>query len=165
MKLLSLSTLAASLLFLMSVNGVAVDKDAKPLAPNFSVENEFGVCSVSKSDGKYLLLQFWDGTDAASRVKNIEASKLIASSKADTNFEYAGIYTGSDKTLYEAALLNDDVDVKQQYFLGDDKDSANIYADYSLSSGNHTFLIAPNGRIVAINPSQEEILTLTKNKI
>ncbi len=146
----------------MSVNGVAIDKNAKPLAPNFSIENDFGKISLNTYGGKYLLVQFWDGTDAHSRIKNIELSKL---SSENGNIEYAGVYTGEDSSLFHSSLTNDGVDVKQQYFLGTEEGKGHIYADYRMSTGNHTCLIAPNERIAAINPSAEEIEKITKQSL
>lgn len=156
MKLISFSTLAASLIFLMSVNGVVVEKNDNPLSPKFSIENNFGTCSsMGGSDNKYLLLQFWASTDAASRIKNKQWSGLAK--ECDNNLKYAGVYMGKDKTLFDAAIASDGCDSAEQYFVNDKEKADNLYADFSLSTGNHTFLIAPNGRIVAVNPTAEEI--------
>lgn len=164
MKLLSFSTLAASLIFLMSVNGVAVDKNAKPQVPHFSFENSYGACSSDDiaGHGKYLLLQFWDASDASSRVNNRKFATL-AEKVGNDSLEYVGVYTGSDKTLFKSAMAADGCEISKQYFLADKEDAANIYADFSLSSGNHTFLIAPDGRIAAINPTEEQIKTIENN--
>lgn len=149
----------------MSVNGVAVDKNAKPQVPHFSFENSFGACSSDgiAGNGKYLLLQFWDSTDASSRVNNRKFASL-ADNAADGKIAYAGVYTGEDRTLFNSAVAADGCDSSRQYFLGGEKDAANIYADFSLSSGNHTFLIAPDGRIAAINPTAEQISSVVNSQ-
>lgn len=158
-KFLPLSIVASSLMFLMSVNGAAVQMDANPQSPRFVIENNFGSVSSNRNSGEYLLIQFWNATDAQSRIKASQFDKLVNEHTFD-NLQYAAVYTGEDRDLFKMVVSADDLDMRSQYMLSDSFEAGNISTEFSLSTGNHTFLINPQGRIVAINPTINDIESL-----
>lgn len=143
-------------MFLMSVNGVATSKDANPQSPRFEIENSYRSVSSHAGDSGFLLLQFWDASDASSRIKAATLSARLRTAPV-AGMSYAGVYTGSDRNLFNAVAAADGMDLRNQFMLSESADADNIFAEFSLSTGNHTFLINPQGRIAAINPSMEEI--------
>lgn len=159
-NLLASAAAVSAMLFFMSTGGNAVSKDAPSRAPRFQIENSDGKLSYGDTDGRYTLLKFWNPTDAASRIENRQISAALKSGELK-NIRYAGICTDNDASLMASTEKADNLDPKSQYMLSEAPDAGNIMADYSLSTGNHTFLISPDGRIAAVNPTVGEIKRIT----
>lgn len=132
-----------------------MDNNTGQMAPRYELENRFNTFSSDIYTGKYTLIQFWDSNDASSRIANKQLAKLSQNHRDKLN--YAGVYTGSDETLFASALKADKCDQSTQFNLSNSEVYNRLYADFSLASGNHCFLISPSGRIVAVNPSSSEI--------
>lgn len=150
----------AIMLFFMSTSGNAVSKDALARAPRLVVENDYGTLSTEKPRGNYIILNFWNPGDAKSRINNKQLASAADNGEIN-KVSYAGIYSGDDDSLAKSTIKSDGLNPEHQYMLSQAPDTDNIFSDYSLSTGNHTFLISPDGRVVAINPSLEEIKSIT----
>ena len=142
----------------MSVSGNRNSVEYSPKAPQLSVSNSFRTFNIDETSEKLSLVHFWDSEDAVSRIENKTLTQL-AKDFAD-KIDYVGIYSGADRTLFETALLADGCNAENQFFLADSENYAREYADFSLASGNHTLLISKDGRILSINPSDEQLKSL-----
>ncbi len=154
MKFVFSAIIAFALLFLTSVQDINVNSAEANSAPQIVLKNDKNSISLENLNGHYVLVNFWSSSDAQSRINNSIFDKAIAGGKS--SIEYIAINTDSDATLYNQILMNDGLDAKRQFRLADSK-SGNLYKQYSLATGNHTFLIGPSGKIEKINPSNKEL--------
>lgn len=124
--------------------------------PALSIESEDSVISLSDFRGKYLLLTFWASTDAASRVRCNEYDGLI-----DQNAKICHLSINLDKNrrLFKEIVKNDNLDSEFQFNLPTSKAEA-VITEFGLKTGLRSFLIDPQGRIMAINPTAGQIVSL-----
>ena len=144
--------------FTSAFNAYDIDTKVNSFAPNFTVFDNGKQVKLSDYRGRFVLVNFWSSENPESRIKNIvyngfstENSKLI--SLVSVNF---------DKTegLFDEILKKDKLENKSHYFEQDGKNSE-VYKKYHLNSGYSSFLISREGRIIAINPTKQELTKLT----
>ncbi len=122
-------------------------------APLFKVEKDSVSTELQLMKGKYVLVNFWGSKDALSRINNkMYDSKL----KNEPNISLVSINLDEDKSLYDQIVLTDKLNTESQYSVLD-VTVGDIFADYHLKSGFKSFLINPEGEIIEINPTIEEL--------
>lgn len=124
--------------------------------PALTIERGDSVISLSDYRGKYLLLTFWASTDAASRVRCNEYESLV-----DQNARISILSVNLDKNmrLFKEIVKNDNLKAEHQHYLSQ-SDAETVIADFGLTSSLRSFLIDPEGRIVAVNPLKSDISLL-----
>lgn len=124
--------------------------------PALSVESNDSVISLSDFRGKYLLLTFWASTDAASRIRCNEYESLV-----DQNAKVCRLSINLDKNerLFKEIVKNDHLNPEFQLNLPPSK-ANEVIAEFDLNSTLRSFLIDPEGRILSVNPSSNEIARL-----
>lgn len=116
------------------------------------VGNQAPEISLSKSDGKTLMLSelkgsdvivnFWSVNDAESRISNVRLSRDAERSGA----RYIGMCIDSDRQLAEEVMKADRISTENLYFA--DKE---VNDEYQLSNGTRTVKIDPYGIVAAID--------------
>lgn len=124
--------------------------------PALSIESNDSVISLSDFRGKYLLLTFWASTDAASRVRCNEYESLVDQSAKVCQLS---INLDRNERLFKEIVSNDNLNPTHQHNLPPSK-ADGVLAEFNLSSTLRTFLIDPEGRIISVNPSLDEIAAL-----
>lgn len=158
MKVIVLSVLASLLVFLSSLKESSTTvSDRFASLPDFKIENSRGTSLLGAQGSKYLIVSFWDPTDAASRIANSHIDRHF---RPGGDVRFISINTGSDTTLADAVRKIDGLNPDCQYNLANQTDAPEIFAYYSLSTGNRIFIIGPDGKIRRINPTAEEIDSL-----
>ncbi len=124
--------------------------------PALSIESNDSVISLSDFRGKYLLLTFWASTDAASRIRCNEYESLV-----DQNAKVRQLSVNLDRNerLFKEIVSNDNLNPAHQHNLSPSK-ADGVLAEFNLNSTLKTFLIDPEGRIISVNPSLDEIAAL-----
>ncbi|MDE6207006.1 MAG: redoxin domain-containing protein [Muribaculaceae bacterium] len=108
--------------------------------------------TLSENRGHYVLLNFWNSTDAASRrAANTYTAWLRAHPGTDTRL--LSVNVGDNEALYREIVRRDRLIDSTQHHLGDDLARA-VSDSYGLKDGLGTVLIDPSGRIIAHNPSE-----------
>lgn len=124
--------------------------------PTLSIESNDSIISLSDYKGKYLLLTFWSSTDAPSRIRCKEYESLnIVSAKMDR----LALNVDENQRLFQEIVANDNLNPKFQLSVPESQKAA-VIADFGLNDGLNSFLIDPQGRIIAINPSTEMIASI-----
>lgn len=124
--------------------------------PALSIESNDSVISLSDFRGKYLLLTFWASTDAASRIRCNEYESLVDQS---ANVRQLSINLDRNERLFKEIVCNDNLNPAHQHNLPPSK-ADGVLSEFNLSSTLRTFLIDPEGRIISVNPSLDEIAAL-----
>lgn len=129
-----------------------IDTTAGSTAPVFAVTNNDNTASVDQARGKYLLLTFWASDDANSRIRCNEYQTLLRSHDFSGQLQVISVNFDRSKKLFEEIVRKDNLDAKSQFYVQGDK-AAKLIDDYRLKDGYQTFLVDPQGRVAATNPS------------
>lgn len=130
-----------------------IGNDAQPqagqLAPDFTVTRNDSTFTLQDLRGKYVLVDFWSSSDANSRIKSNEYNRLPV--YPSSRFERLSINFDRSEQLFDEIVKRDHLNKDEQYF-ATETDCDKIINSYKLSEGYNSYLIAPDGKIVAVNP-------------
>lgn len=138
----------------------AVDGIAGAKAPVFKVERADSLVLLDNLRGEWVLLQFWSSADASSRLAVREYSRLGAVANETGHLRHLAVNLDRSQRLFYEIVRRDGLDEKSQFHVGDDAARSALAGDYHLDSGMKAFLIDPDGKIVAVNPSAATIVRL-----
>lgn len=153
-----MSIIALFIVFLVSVSANPVP-EIKPVegmsVPRLDI---IGIDSqkvdLARLSGRYAVVHFWSARDAQSRIKAIELDRLAAASEGQLSLVSVNI--DNNERLFREIVRADGLDEATQYFAGSAK-TTQIVRGFGLSQGLQTMLIAPDGTILALNPSGKTI--------
>lgn len=153
---------AVLLLSVSAYTGRVVRPATGYAAPSFEVQRADST-SVSLADfkGQFLLLNFWDSSDAASRILAAEYENAQrTASLAGTQFCLLSVNHDRSQRLFREIVRADRLTAEKQAHVNPSV-AARMFDDYDLRLGNRSYLIDPTGRIVAINPQPATLTALT----
>ncbi len=152
-KILSVGVILVVVLLLLS----AFNPRTRGLKPGyFAPEVTLGDTTFfDETEGRYLLLNFWASYDAPSRIANIRYSDAMKAIDS-TQLRYVAISYDRSAALYDEIVKRDGVNTTCQYY-DPSGEGSTLYEHYRLSKGFASYLIAPDGRIVAHNPNPETL--------
>ena len=119
---------------------------------------------LADNRGRYVLLSFWQSSDAASRqMCNTYSSWLKTRAghigAADGNIVMMGVNFDSSHQLFRMIVQSDCLDAKSQFNVSGET-ADRIRKDYHLGDALGTLLIGPAGRVVKATPSLEDLAML-----
>lgn len=128
-------------------------------APGITLTNDSTVSPVSlhQYKGEYVLLTFWSSSDASSRIRCNEYSSVKASGAP---IEHIAVNFDNSKGLWGEVVKNDNLTASEQYHV-EGHEALLIKENYHLEKGLHSFLIDKKGKIIAVDPSAEQLETLS----
>ena len=129
--------------------------------PDITLKNQLQVdVSLTDFKGKVLLVDIWASWCAPCRVANKKLVKLYQ--QADKrNFHIVGIALDKDKSKWLSAIKKDHLQYTQLIdSKGFDAKTALLFGVEQLPT---TFLFDVSGKLIAINPSEEQIIIAIKN--
>ncbi|MDE5801228.1 MAG: hypothetical protein K2H74_09445 [Paramuribaculum sp.] len=103
--------------------------------------------------GSYTVIHFWSAEDAPSRIKAIELDRCVASAEGRLNL--LSINTDDNIRLFREIVRMDGLDEATQFYAGSAA-SASLRG-CGLGRGLSTILLAPDGTIVEVNPTVENL--------
>ena len=147
---------------LHGVSGVhrAVDGAKGFKAPVFKIERADSLVQLDNLKGEWVLLQFWSSADASSRLAAKEYSRLhsaVNQGAGQERFRHLAVNFDRSSSLFREIVHRDGLNAKSQFHVADDAMRGNLAKSYHLDVGMKAFLINPDGKIVAVNPSAETI--------
>ena len=152
--LTAIATIALLLIFTSSYNSYNVDINIGSFAPNFEIAKEGKSTKLSELRGNYVVVNFWTSDNAESRIRNIQYDRLFKALDRNSNFIAINFdeIEGLQKELIKVDKLSD----KSQFHDGSGTDSE-VYKSYHLESGMNSFLLDKDGKIIAINPTKQQL--------
>lgn len=117
------------------------------LAPEFNLTRGNEQFSSTDLRGQYTLLTFWSSADARSRV----ACNQYATASQELGLQFVGVNFDRNRDIFAEVVSHDNIDLKTQFF-PQGESLRQLVDNYRLEDGLNTFLINPDGRIVATNP-------------
>ncbi|MFT7232262.1 MAG: peroxiredoxin [Cyclobacteriaceae bacterium] len=117
------------------------------VAPEISLPNPDGeIISLTSFRGKYVLIDFWAAWCRPCRQENPNVLRMYNLYK-DQNFEILGVSLDRDRTAWLAAIKSDGISWQHvsdlKYF------NSQAASDYKIGSIPATYLIGPDGKIIA----------------
>ena len=138
----------------------AVDGAKGSKAPVFKIERADSLVQLDNLKGEWILLQFWSCADASSRLAAKEYSRLssaLCDASGQERFRHLAVNFDRSSSLFREIVRRDGLNAKSQFHVADDAMRGNLAKSYHLDAGMKAFLINPDGKIVAVNPSAETI--------
>lgn len=130
-------------------------------APVFKVEANDTIVSLNDMKGHWVLLQFWAASDAKSRILTKQYSDLIRTNPANRpssdRFRFLAINMDRSEKLFKEIAKIDGMDEKAQFHVSGKK-AGKLVNDYHLENGMHSYLINPQGKIVAKDPTKQQLI-------
>lgn len=106
------------------------------------------------------MLNFWAGYDAPSRMENIRFAREIGKSKIE-NISLVSVSFDTSRKVFEETIKRDGLNTATQFY---DKDGSqsDIFDNYRLNKGFASYLISPEGVIIAKDPDPEQLTKLIR---
>lgn len=130
-------------------------------APALTLTNSDSTMSLADLRGRYVVLTFWASNDAASRV---EAGELdaYAANVDEEQFCLVSVNLDRSEGLFREIVRRDNLKAGAQYHANADE-AVKIKEAYHLNNGFKSFLIDPEGRIIATNPTSVTLTQVLRN--
>ena len=148
-----------------AATNTAVDGKNGYRAPMFRVERNDSVIALDDMKGKWVLLQFWTSSDPASRIACRDYSdfeECQASDNFQERFRLLSVNLDRSERLFREIVPRDGLSAKSQFHVKGSQ-ANQLIKDYHLESGMKSFLIDPQGRIVAKNPTEKMLKEIAIN--
>ena len=126
--------------------------------PVFQVSNQTNSMTVGNQADNYILVSFWDSSDAESRLACTMYQGII-NNDVNSNIEFVAINFDINVDLFAEIVRIDNLDTNLQYRL-DSNTAMQLRAIFDLDKGMGSVLVAPDGTIAAFNPSSEYLKAL-----
>lgn len=141
-----------SLLFIIIASSSSVN-DTDTLvgsqAPNFTVNNGERSISLQDERGNYVLVTFWSSLNPDSRITNMEQDRITESSNC---IKHLSINYDKSFKVYQEICRLDGLNSDSQFY-GSNSEGKKLLIEWRQENGFSSFLIDPQGRIIAVNPS------------
>ena len=99
--------------------------------------------------GEKILLTFWSSDDAQSRLNNMRYDRL--SRAASASCTHVSVNLDRSESVFNEIVSIDNLNRSAQFCAAQDMQD-DIIRNWRLEDGYHSFLIDPNGVIIAIDP-------------
>lgn len=141
------------LFILLSSSSSLVADDARVgfQAPNFAVSNKTATAQLQDYRGKYVVVTFWSSIDPESRMANMELDRAC---RGNARLAHIAVNYDSSRRVYGEIVKLDNLDSNSQFY-GNDAQGKALVATWHQDEGYSSFLIDPQGKIVAKNPNVE----------
>lgn len=149
----AIATIAILLVFTSSYNSYDVSVDINSFAPNFEISKLGNHFKLSETRGNYVIVNFWTSDDAEARIRNIHYDRF---SNPSEKFEFISVNFDDSDNMFKELVRTDGLSEVSQFYEKDGMESE-VYKRYRLKSGMNSYLLDKDGKILAINPTQQQL--------
>lgn len=125
------------------------------IAPALWVPDNADGVSLNDLRGNYVLLNFWKSTDAPSRRSTNRYTAWLRR-HPDNKIKYMSVNIDESVNLFKEIVQLDSLIPSTQFHV-EGKVARAVSDNYGLDKGLGTMLIAPDGKIIAHNPSLDDL--------
>lgn len=128
------------------------------LAPSLVLDYNGSTVNLDELKGGYVLLTFWSSDDARSRLQcNVYETCLADDSRVtDSPVRMIAVNFDRSENLFREIVRRDCLNEETQ-FHAEGESAVKVMEDFALDNGLKTFLLDKDGRIIATNPSPEDL--------
>ena len=136
------------------------DTGLKPgkFAPVFGIKDSSQTFSLGSLKGQYVVLNFWASYDAQSRIANIRLRNAV-DKMVNKNVCLVSVSYDTNRSVYEETLKLDKFNTGRQFY-DEAGSTSKVFGDYRLKKGFTSYLIDPEGKIIASSLSPEKLTEL-----
>ena len=154
-SLLILAILGLLTLFTSAYYSAPADSRIGCKAPSLQLGNSNNDLSPLKQyRGEMILLTFWSSDDAESRLNNMRYDRMSRGDGID--YTHVSVNLDRSESVFNQIVTIDNLDRSAQFTTAQDMQD-DIIKSWRLEDGYHSFLIDPNGVIIAIDPTAESL--------
>lgn len=151
-------TLFAIVVFASASGNIASDSRVGSRAANFTIGNDDNVVTLNQFRGKYVVLSMWSSADAMTRLDNIKHDRMA---RDNDNMVHLSVNFDRSRALFNEVVSADSLDLSSQFFC-EMQDRKQFEQKWGIREQYDTFLISPQGKIVAVNPSDNDLAKVIK---
>ena len=122
-------------------------------APGFTLIEGDSELSLQDFRGEHVLLTFWSSTDPESRIANLRYDRIARASGA---VRHVAINYDPSEAVFGEVVRADALERSSQR-RDDGGSRSRIFRAYKLDKGFRTVLIDPDGVVIAVNPTPDQI--------
>lgn len=129
-------------------------------APYFEVtDGDDGISwSSDGKDGRFVIVNFWASGDASSRIAANRYDSYVKS-VGEERIGLVSINIDKNRRLFEEIVRHDGMNGESQFNV-ETAQASDLVRMFDMSNGLKSFLIDPEGTIVAVDPATETIAAL-----
>jgi len=151
-------TLLLMVIFTSASGSVSSDSRVGNRAANFTIANGDNAVSLNQFRGKYVLLTFWSSADAVARLDNMKFGRFAALNdkvvQLSVNFDRS-------RALFDEVVEADNLDITAQFYC-EKQDRKQFEQKWGTLTQFNTYLIDARGMVLAVNPSEKDLLQAIK---
>ncbi len=156
--LLIIAILGLLTLFTSAYYSAPADSRIGFKAPSLVLGNDNnGLSPLQLHRGENVLLTFWTSADAESRLQNMSYDRL---SRNNDKFTHVSVNLDRSANVFNKIVAIDNLNRSSQFSTSQLDIQDNIIKSWRLEEGYHTFLLDPDGTIVAIDPDTKTLAQL-----
>lgn len=156
--------LIASFAIMLVASSSFVDKRQEAvvgeIAPQFVVGEGENAVSLASLKGNWVILSFWSASDAASRMSQNRVASFLHDNAAHSGLDGVEVisvnFDRSENLMREIAGI-DNLDADSQFHISDENVAMSLRRAYCMNEGLRTFLIGPDGSLVAADPTDDDL--------
>ena len=139
-------------------SNVSSDSRIGTRSANFTIGNDDNVVTLNQFRGKMVLLTFWSSADAVARLDNMRYNRLT---RQNDKLVQLAVNFDRSRALFEEVVYADSLDTSSQFFC-ELQDRKPFEQKWGTSEQFNTYLIDSRGVVIAVNPSDKELLKAIK---
>ena len=156
--LLTIAVLALLTLFTSAYYSAPADSRIGYKAPSLVLgKSNNGLSPLQQHRGENLLLTFWSSADAQSRLDNMRYDRL--SRVQGSNYTHVSVNLDRSQSVFNSIVAIDNLDRSAHFGTSTDSQET-IIKSWRLEDGYHSFLIDPQGIILAVDPDAAQLAKL-----
>ncbi len=125
------------------------------IAPTVADKEISDLINQSENEGHYVLLTFWSTSDGVSR-KSVNDYTAWLHANDNANVEMLSVNFDKSESLFREIVKRDGLDSEKNFNVKGVA-ARQIAEEFNLDKGFGAVLIAPNGRVVCVNPTLEQL--------
>ena len=156
--LLILAVLGLLTLFTSAYYSAPADSRIGYKAPSLVLGDDNNDLSpLQQQRGENVLLSFWSSDDPESRLDNLRYDRLVRD--MDNGVVHVSVNLDRSESVFSSIVTIDNLDRSTHYHSSAEVQES-IIKSWRLEDGSHSFLLDPNGKILAIDPDASTLKTL-----
>lgn len=128
------------------------------LAPIVADKEISDIISQSESEGHYVLLTFWSSSDGVSR-KNVNDYTAWLHANNNERIDMLAVNFDKSEKMFREIVKRDGLD-GEKHFNVKGSVARQITDEFNLDKGYGTVLLSPDGRVVCVNPTPDQLNAL-----